>query len=200
MGVSFITAFLFVALSFSVSTAHWTLTENETIWRDQYKNCDKGYAVDLPDGAVGHGSLPPAPNHGILIAANHPDSVTEVTFAAPRVVGVYDFFDAAEYGSAKAYAKHILAGEGHVEILANAETKFRGLPAAHIHFRKTGAAAKQEVEELVVYRQSGDISPIFYVIWLRSTSGEFGRDRKLYEQVRDGFHLLPAPVGECSNN
>jgi hypothetical protein len=85
------------------SAQHWTKTSNELIWRSRYTNCDEGYAVALPDGIVAHGSLPPFPNHGILVSADVPGTTAEVTLSDPRIIDVYDISDAEEAGSAHAY-------------------------------------------------------------------------------------------------
>ena len=87
----------------AASAQHWTITSNELIWRSRYTNCDKGYAVALPDGVVAHGSLPPSPNHGILVSAAVPGTTAEVTLSDSRIIDVYDTYDAEEVGSARAY-------------------------------------------------------------------------------------------------
>src|ERR1700692_3203107 len=53
---------------------HWKETASETLWTGRYNNCDYGYYVLLPNGVVGHATLPPSPNHGFLIAL--PDART----------------------------------------------------------------------------------------------------------------------------
>src|ERR1022692_2044664 len=103
---------LFISALFLLTTLtgsqakHWTETKDELIWRGRYKNCDKGYLVSLPEGVVGHGSLPPLPNHGMLISPANPGITTEITLNESRVITVYDDNDAAELGSARAYLEH----------------------------------------------------------------------------------------------
>ena len=82
---------------------HWTETPNETIWRGRYTNCDKGWAVDLPAGVVAHASLPPSPNHGFLISTVNPGTTAEVNPDDPRIIDIYDEYDALFLGSARAY-------------------------------------------------------------------------------------------------
>ena len=200
MRIPIFISLLFVGLSFPVLAQHWTQTDNETIWRGRYKNCDKGYSVSLPSGVIAHGSHAPSPNHGILFSASAPETTTEVTLETERVVGVYDSYDVAEYGNPQAYLKQILDREGPVEVLASQDTKFHGFPAAYVRFRRTEGDTKVETEEIVAYRRSKNIEPIFYVIWMRSPTQYFEQDLRLYEEIRDGFHLLPAPKGQCSND
>ena len=192
--------FLFSVFPVSTWGQHWAQTADETIWRGKYTNCDKGYAIELPQGVIAHGSLPPSPNHGILVSGQAPDTTKEVTLDNQRLIGVYDTYDAADYGSARAYLKQLLEREGSLQILKYSNNKFHGYPAAYVHFRKTKGNASLDTEEMVAYRRSKTDSPIFYVIWVRSTSQSFEQDKKLYEQVRSGFRLLPMPKGQCSND
>ncbi len=180
---------------------HWTQTSDETIWREKYTNCDKGYAVSLPKGVVAHGGLPPNPNHGFLVSASAPDTVAEVTLETERLVGVYDTYDGMEDGSAQAYLSRELNQAGSVEVLALNETKFRGLPAAYVNYRKkTGDVAVDTAETIVFRSHPKNLSSIFYIIWLSTPSSHYQEDHKLFEQVRDGFLLLPGPSGKCSND
>ncbi len=180
---------------------HWTQTPDETIWREKYTNCDKGYAVSLPKGVVAHNELPPSSNHGFLVSGKAPDTVAEVTLEAERLVGVYDTYDTMEYGSAQAYLGEELKDAGPIEVLARNDTTFRGLPAAYVHYRKKTADVVIETEKIIVFRNHPKNSgPIFYVIWLSTPSSYYEEDRKLYGQIRDGFHLIPVPRGKCSND
>src|SRR5260370_7924954 len=82
---------------------HWTQTSDETIWREKYTNCDKGYAVSLPKGVVAHGGLPPNPNHGFLVSPRAPDTVAEGTLDTDRLVGCYDTYVGMEDRRAQPY-------------------------------------------------------------------------------------------------
>jgi hypothetical protein len=186
---------------FALFPQHWTQTPDETIWREKYTNCDKGYTVSFSKGVVAHDGLPPNPNHGFLVSASDPGTVAEVTLEAKRLVGVYDTYDAMEYGSAQAYLKGELEDAGSIEVVARRDTKFRRLPAAYVHYRKKTGDGAIETEEIIIYRSHPkNSSPIFYVIWLRTPSSHYEEDRKLYQQVRDGFDVIPVPVGKCSND
>lgn len=183
---------------------HWTETANETIWQGRYKNCDHGYEVYLPKGVVAHGSLPPAPNHGILVSAADPGTTAEVTLENERLIEVYDSNDAMELGSARAELDWELDRErkdsNSLEMIEMHDTTFRGLPAAYARYRTTKGVSTSQAEELVVYRTSRNVGPIFYVILLQTPPQYFVQDRHLYLQIRDGFRVLPAPKGECSND
>src|SRR5260370_2096669 len=185
---------------FVLVSQHWTQTPDETIWREKYTNCDKGYAVSLPKGVVAHDGLPPSPNHGFLVSAKSPDTVAVVTLDAERLVGVYDTYDALEYGSAQAYLKAELKQAGSVEVLEKNKMDFDGLPAVSVHYRKQTSDSALETQQIVVFRNHPkNLGSLFYVIWMRSPSSHYEEDYKLFEQVRDGFHLLPGPAGKVSN-
>jgi hypothetical protein len=42
--------------------------EKPARYRGRYSNLDYGFSVVIPDGLVGEGTVPPAPNHGFTIA------------------------------------------------------------------------------------------------------------------------------------
>jgi hypothetical protein len=190
---------------FPLLPQHWTQTPNETIWREKYTNCDKAYAVSLPKGVIAHNGLPPSPNHGFLVSAEMPQTVSEVTLQAERLVGVtdsyYDPSDGAEFSSPQTYLKKELERAGAIEVFARSDAKFRGLPASYAHYRKKNGDVAVEEEEMIVFRSNPrKLSSLLYVIWLSTPSSHYEKDHKLFEQVRDGFHLLPDPSGKCSND
>ena len=205
MRTALIIGVLFVAgAAAAPQVKHWTETSTETIWRGRYKNCDKGYFVSLPTGVVGHSSLPPSPNHGILISARDPSTTGEVTLEERRLVDIYDSYDATDLGSARAYLdRYELRPRGPSEkitVLEQSDTRFRGWPAVYVHFRKADKTSTSEIEELVVYRKPKEISALFHVVLLQTTPEYYSHDHALYVQIRDGLHFLPVPKGECSND
>jgi len=194
-------AFTLVA---SAHTKHWTITANGTIWRGRYKNCDHGYVVDLAPGVVGHSSLPPSPNHGILISAASPGLATEVTLEESRLLSVYDSTDALDLGSAQAYLNETeLKPTDPSEIVTLIErhsAKFRRFRALYVHFRKTQKLRVSEVEELIVYRAPKEIGALFIVVRLQTAPESYRHDHALFVQVRDGLRFAPVPKSRCSND
>ena len=205
MRINLLFSTLFLAATVaSAQVKHWTEASTELIWRGRYKNCDHGYMVSLPAGVVGHGSHPPSPNHGILISADNPSIATEVTLEEPRLVDVYDSNEAAELGSARAYVKEYelkpAEASEKITILEQHHTKFRGLSAVYVHFRRTKELRTSEVEELVIYRTAKEIGALFNVVQLRTTPEFYSHDHALFLQIRDGLQFIPVPSGECSND
>src|ERR1700733_3552349 len=80
---------------------HWVTTPNETVWRGQYRNCDFGYAVDLPADVAAHASLPPNANHGFIISATDPPTTDKVSLENQRIFDIYAEYDALNLGSAR---------------------------------------------------------------------------------------------------
>src|SRR2546427_13072649 len=90
---------------------------------------------------------------------------------------------------------------GSYILLQNDKRDLEGFPAVSVHYRKKTGGAAIETQEIVVFRNHPkDLGSLFYVIWLRTPSSHYEEDHKLFEQVRDGFHLLPGPQGKCSND
>jgi hypothetical protein len=174
---------------------HWAETPNETIWRTLYTNCDKGYAVDLPAGIVAHASHPPSPNHGFLISASNPGTTAEVTYEDPRVIGVFDEYDAAELGSARAYLDLELKSVPKKNVLQIQNTVFQGLRGVHARYRVNAKETVHLNESLIVFRKDG----LVYHLILQTTDNHYAADSALFAQIRSGFRLLTIREGECFN-
>jgi len=174
---------------------HWAETPSETIWRDRYTNCDKGYAVDLPAGVVAHASHPPNPNHGFLISARDPGTTAEVNLENQRIIDVYDQYDSMELGSARAYLDWELKQAPKRKVLQVREIMFLGFPAVEARYRVNADGSLRLKEELIIFPGSD----LIYVLMLSTTPQDHGRDSALFAHIRAGFHLLPIPTGECSN-
>ncbi|HKV04435.1 MAG TPA: hypothetical protein VJO53_04925 [Candidatus Acidoferrales bacterium] len=202
--VLFILPLVLAAAVTGSQVKHWTETPSELLWRGRYKNCDKGYLVNLPAGVIAHGSRPPNPNHGVLISAKIPGATTEVTLEDPRLVDVYDTNDAGELGSAQAYLEEYelraAKASEKITILEKQDIQFRGSPAVYVHFRKTDGGPIAEVEELVVYRKHKEIGPLFHIVLLRTTPEAYSRDHALFLQIKEGLEFITVPKGECSND
>ena len=173
---------------------HWTETPNETIWRGRYTNCDKGWAVDLPAGVVAHDSLPPSPNHGFLISNVNPGTTAEVKPEDPRIIDIYDEYDALDLGSARAYLDQELKDTGNKEVLERRDAVLQGLRGVGARYRIDGGDSAQVVENLIFVRQN-----VVYHLLLKTTQANYQTDSSLFVRIQAGFRLLPFPKGECIN-
>jgi hypothetical protein len=143
---------------------HWDETRDETIWRRQYTNCDKGWAVDLPPGVVAHGSLPPNPNHGFLISAANPGTTTEVNLDGQRIIDIYDEYDAMELGSARAYLDWELKNTADKKLLEVRETMLQGLRGVQARYEVKSGDSAQLMETLIFLRRG-----VVYHLLLKTT-------------------------------
>jgi hypothetical protein len=173
---------------------HWTETPNETIWRGRYTNCDKGWAVDLPAGVVAHADPPPNPNHGFLISNLDPGTTAEVSPDDPRIIDIYDEYDALLLGSARAYLDRELKHAGYKEVLERRDAVFQGLRGVEARYRVRGSDAPHLLESFIFVRQD-----VVYHLLLKTTDQNYRTDTALFARVRAGFRLLPFPKGECVN-
>jgi hypothetical protein len=190
---------VWAALAVGQGVRHWAQTEKETIWRGRYKNCDYGYTVILPEGVVAHNGLPPSPNHGFLVSARDPGTTAQVTWAEPRLISVYNSYDAAEAGSARAYLNQ--SRDKNEEVVETKDLTFKGLPAAYGHYRVKQGTGQVEKVKLVLYRKGArELSNILYEVSLATSAEYYSQDSVLYEKIRNGFKVLPPPKGECSND
>lgn len=189
----------FVMWSMCVAGAqvrHWSETPKETIWRTLYTNCDRGWAVDLPAGVVAHGSLPPNSNHGFLISTTNPGTTAEVSSENPRIIDVYDEYDAMELGSARAYLDWELKNIANKEALQVREIMFQGLRAVQARYSVKTRNTVQLIDSLTAYREQ---QGLVYHLILQTTDQHYQADSALFADVRAGFRLLPIPKGECTN-
>jgi hypothetical protein len=174
---------------------HWSETPKETIWRGRYTNCDMGYAVDLPEGVIAHSDLPPSPNHGFLIQPGDRVTTAEVTFEnQPRILDVYDQYDAAQFGSARAYLDWDLQQTPNKKVLQVREIVFQGLRAAEARYRVDA----KDASELVIYRKG-----LIYVLTLRTTAQHYAGDSALFAQIRVSTYCISrralAPISKLNN-
>jgi hypothetical protein len=123
-----------------------------------------------------------------------------VTLEGARWISVYDSNDASEFGSARAYLQFDLSQAGKVEVIETTGMKFQGFPAVHARYRSVKGSSVVETEELIAYRESRNIGPVFYVLMLRTPALHYTQDRAIYRQIVQGFVTLPAPKGACTND
>jgi hypothetical protein len=74
------------------------------------------------------------------------------------------------------------------------------LPAVYGHFRKIIGSSTTDIEELVVYRTTKELGPIFHVVMLKTAPEHYGSDHLLFLEIREGLHFMAIPKGEYSNN
>ena len=175
----------------------WELGESETLWRQRYGNCDYGMFVQLPDGVVGHGTLPPAPNHGITVRLPDVHSTAELRIEKEnRYIWINAEYNASDDSSIKGTAEYyadVFVRDRHGKVTKHS-TNLASLPATRL---KVAYKSGNElvIEELVIAQRAG----IVYEIGLRTNGQSYAEDCRRFEQLMSGFGLSELPKGECSN-
>ena len=191
-------ALLLLALCISGYAQHpWENGQSETLWRHRYGNCDYGMFILLPNGVVGHGTLPPAPNHGIAVRLPDVGSTAEVdVHKENRYVWVNAEYNVSDDSSRKGTDEYYISlyTEGKHGSITKQVAKLGGLPATRLKIAYESPNGSQ-IEE-VVFAQRGDI---VYEIGLRTNRVDYTQDVHRFEQLMSGFRLGPLPKGQCSN-
>jgi hypothetical protein len=171
---------------------HWKETDSETLWTVRYTNCDYGYYLLLRPGVVAHGSLPPNPNHGVIVPLEDVAKTTYSLGEKKRYVFVdatYDATDTAESSSSgeKRRVARSSLKDGY-------SAKLAGLPAV-ASLRIESTPQGKSIDESTVALRSG----IVYTVGLRTEEIYRNEDELQYRRILAGFHWLRLPKGECSN-
>jgi hypothetical protein len=181
-----------------VEQRHRSGTETEMIWRGQYNNCDYGYYVLLPNGVVAHGAPSPTPNHGFLISLPDLARTSYVSNQGDRFTWVDASYNVTDYhtlASVADYEVHIMDQErGRSRIIGRASTRLAGLRALRFKVEYQSSKGNITEEQIIALR-----SDIVYTVGLRTLHQFRSSDEQIFQQIADGFRLLPLPQGECSN-
>lgn len=165
-----------------------TVTEGETLWRGRFAHCDYGFYVLLPAGWIGHGDIPPNPNHGFLIGLPAVGTTQPVTSDDERFV-----FVLAEYNSTEAHSLGAVV-DYHLDVTSRHKQGFRVIerrPArlnrrAAIQYKVEYDSPKgRVVEEEVIALRSG----IVYEIGIRTTEANYASDKTQFKKILAGFRF-----------
>jgi hypothetical protein len=181
-----------------VEQRHWTETKTEMIWRGQYNNCDYGYYVLLSNGVVAHGTHSPAPNHGFLISLPDPTKTSYVSNQGDHFAWVDASYNVTDYhtlASVADYEVHVMDQErGRSRIVGRSSTRLAGLRALRFKVEYQSSKGKITEEQIIALR-----SDIVYTVGLRTLRQFRLSDEQVFQQIADGFRLLPLAQGKCSN-
>ena len=184
---------------------HWRVTAAETVWHGRYSNCDYGYYVELPKGAIAHSPKPPQPNHGAVMDLASPRSNRELVPHLRRSLSMNSTYDASGLSSLDSIAKKELSlmrqGKQNFRVLTEHPAHLAGLPGKLIQVSYAGSRGLAIVLEMIAYRPPGPhgLGGIVYRLKLRSTSTALDQDKRTFHALLAGFHLTPLPLGACRN-
>src|SRR5512138_1105868 len=157
-----IAVLLFASCSPGYAQRPWELGQKETLWRLRYGNCDYGMFMLLPKGVVGHGTLPPAPNHGIAVRLPEVGSTDEVDIGkANRFVWVNAEYNVSDDSSQKGTVEHYasLHTEGKHGTVTKQVAKLGVLPATRLKIAYQTANGLV-IEEVVFAQRAGIVYEI----------------------------------------
>jgi hypothetical protein len=147
---------------------------------------------------VGHGSLPPAPNHGFLVSLPDVKRTSAATDSEERYVWVdasYDAIDDQSLAGAASNNEQIMEEvRGKPRIVKKIPIKLAGLQAI-LSTVEYSTPTGYVVEETIIAVRSG----IVYTIGLRTLLEDHSVDEKQFQKIVNGFRLLKLPRGECNN-
>jgi len=185
---------------------YWKETATETLWDGEYRNCDYGYYVQLPDSVVGHSPKAPYPNHGFAFDLADPDSILPLSDEASRYISVRSQYNAAGLATLAAIADNELklnAESKHdYRILSRSDVKVATLPA--IMAKASYNAGKTTVSEIevIAYRPPGtnNLGDMVYVLSLVTNEASYAEDAITFNKILAGFRLTALPLGPCTND
>jgi len=191
-----------VLVSFSVlaiaARHNWQETEKETIWHDQYTNCDYGYYVSLHAGVVAHASHSPNPNHGFLVALPDVGRTATASTDDSRFIWVVANYNATDYETLSDIAKAELdvtgKGKQGFRVVTRDSTKLAGLPALQFMLEYDAGGSHILEEQVIALRKD-----IVYTLGLRTLQADHETDEEEFAKIRVGFRLFKLPRGPCSN-
>ena len=163
-----------------------------------YHNYVYGFSVRLPEGMVGLGSTPPAPDHGFGIDLDHPRSTAWIRGAEFPKSYVYadGSYNSAEWGglneAADTHLSYLREKGRNVRVQRRAETMLGGLPALRVvaHYEQDGA--EMVSDEVVAFRKDADGGVLaVYTLALSTPLSKYERDRPVLESLRVSWCLQP---------
>jgi hypothetical protein len=185
---------------------HWEETATETIWRGEYRNCDHGYYVLLPDHMIGHSSKDPNPNDGFSVDLERPDSALPTSDKANRKISIWNHYNAAELPTLAAIADNELrldADSKHdYHILSRSSIKMATLPAVMIKASYNAGETTVSETKIIAYRPPGtnNLGDMVYVLSLVTNEAGRAKDTITFNKILAGFRLTALPLGSCTND
>jgi hypothetical protein len=164
----------------------------------RYENYVYGYSVRIPDGMVGAGSTPPAPQHGFGIDLDHPRSTewrhgTESPKSFVNVDGSYNSLEWERLDEAVNSNLDFIREKGrNVRLQRRAEMLLGGLTALRVVARYEEGGVEMVSDEVVAFRTEGDGAvSVVYTLAMSTPLSKYERDRPVLEALMEGWCLQP---------
>lgn len=160
----------------------------------RYENYTYGYSVEIPDGMIGLGETPPAPQHGFGIDLDNPRSThwpqqTEFPKSYVYADGSYNSLDWEGLGDAVRFNLRCLRERGrNVRVRSRTATRLGGLRAVRVVAFYELGGVEMVSDEIVAF--GSEASPV-YTLSLSTPRSKYERDRPVLEALRKGWCLQP---------
>ena len=173
--------------------------EKAAVFAGRYENYVYGYSVEIPEGLVGLGSTPPAPQHGFVIDLEDTRALKRRERRdSPRpyvsVDGSYNSLMWTRLDEAAADQLTYLREKGVPRpVLSKTRTTLAGLPALRVvaHYERGGETWVSD--DIVALRRSplsGEVS-VAYTLDMDTPLSRYERDRPVLEALLKSWCLQP---------
>ena len=170
--------------------------EENAVFEGRYENNVYGYSVRIPEGMVGRGSTPPAPQHGFGIDLDNPRSAawargTEFPKSYVYVDGSYNSLEWERLDDAVNSQLSFLREKGrNVSVQVREQTRLGGLPAVRVMAFYEEDGVGMVSDEVVAFDDAAGPS-IVYTVSLSTPRSKYERDKPVLEALMKSWCLQP---------
>ena len=165
-------------------------------FEDSYRNYVSGVSVWLPEGVVGSGSAPPAPDHGFGVDLDNPRSTAWNGHGFPRsylyVDGSYNSLEWKTLDEAADSHLSFLREKGrNVRVRSRKETVLHHLSALKVEALYEEDGVEMVSDAVFAFRMhDGEVTTV-YTLALSTPLSKYDRDGVVLGAILDGFYLHP---------
>lgn len=157
-----------------------------TNYRGRYVNEVYGYSVEIPEGLVGVGAAPPAPNHGVSIV------LSEEPEARIWIDGSYNsLFWSTLDEAAAAHVETAKRQASEVEVIGRSPTRLHNLTGTRITLRRKGGAVIEDI--VLALRKTKDEVGIVYSLSLSTPESRYTQDKEVFDRVVQSWQARRLP-------
>jgi hypothetical protein len=175
-----------------------TSEAEEALFKGRYENYVYGYSVYIPDGMVGAGSTPPAPQHGFGINLDNPCSTAwkgarDFPKSYLYVDGSYNSLEWRWLDDAVAFHLNFLREKAeNIRVQSRTLTRLGGLHAVRVVALYEEGGEEMVSDEVVAFmhKANGEAS-VIYTLDLSTPLSKYERDRPALEVLQKSWCLQP---------
>jgi hypothetical protein len=162
--------------------------------KGSYENYTYGYSVEIPDGMIGLGETPPAPQHGFGIDLDNPRSTrrpygAEFPKSYVYVDGSYNSLEWEGLDDAVNFGLRCLREKGkNVRVQIRQLTMLERLPAVRLVAYYEQGGVEMVSDTFIAFGKGA--SPV-YTLSLSTPLSKYERDRPVLEAMRQSWCLQP---------